>query len=487
MPKDHSAELMNTLIAKLYTTLTGDDENIKMPRNKFVTWLLPGIPFDPVDFRYCVKGFNGETADEIKENYQQAFTLSKIFDLIPDVSREFTDQEMQQTIWTSTQDSISSVYRDVLKYSRVLDNELSEKEKAKIQKFRDLLTVTTEEEDIMTEEMKTVTKPGKLTLAYTDKMNEYIKAADEYMNLKIEYLAATGDSPEAKRRVHEYTLKNKFKRKSLEAAEMAWVSQGYKTEYEKINAYINHVNNKSMVLYKQDLINKFNHSLLTAEGGDFYYTTLLPASFATSTGWTKFEFSHADYECHYKKKTSKWGAKGGLNLGLFSVGGSAGSEKSEVTTDTGVKEFRATLEFTQAVICRPGFEPGLFFMRSWTLDDTWNLNWNKNISDGKEEPDGRLVAYPVTALFVRNLEFTLAESDKHTNFKEKSLTAGGSVGYGPFSVGGSYSNGSIKKDIKSTWGKGKIEVPGMQLIGFINNIFPECPNLNPDIKPEQLV
>ncbi|MBN2850278.1 MAG: hypothetical protein JXK92_06425, partial [Erysipelotrichaceae bacterium] len=261
--EDRSADLMKALVAKLYGTITGDDEDIKLPRNKFVSWMLPGIPFDPVDFRYCSRGFNGTTAEEIKENYNQAFVLSKLFDFVPEVSREFVDFNMQQTLWTSTQDSISSIYKDVLNYSRVLNNELSDKEKEKLQKFRDLLTVTVQETDILTDEVREVTKPGKLTLAYTDKMNEYLQAADEYINLKIDAQSATGDDPEAKRRVHEWANKAKFLRKSLEAAEMAWVSQGYKNEYEIINAYIDQVTRKNLVLYKQDLIRKFESALLT--------------------------------------------------------------------------------------------------------------------------------------------------------------------------------------------------------------------------------
>lgn len=50
MPNDHSAELMKSLIAKLYATVTGDDSSIKIPRNKFVSWLLPEVPFVPEDF-----------------------------------------------------------------------------------------------------------------------------------------------------------------------------------------------------------------------------------------------------------------------------------------------------------------------------------------------------------------------------------------------------------------------------------------------------
>jgi hypothetical protein len=52
MAKDNSADLMQALITKLYATITGNDGNIKMPRNKFVTWMSPGVPFSPRDF-FC--------------------------------------------------------------------------------------------------------------------------------------------------------------------------------------------------------------------------------------------------------------------------------------------------------------------------------------------------------------------------------------------------------------------------------------------------
>ena len=66
MGKDRSDELMKALVAKLYATVTGNDGNIKMPRNKVVTWLFPGIPFEPRDFLFCSKGVFGETAEQTK-------------------------------------------------------------------------------------------------------------------------------------------------------------------------------------------------------------------------------------------------------------------------------------------------------------------------------------------------------------------------------------------------------------------------------------
>lgn len=492
MAKDNSADLMQAMIAKLYAEITGADENIKIPRNKFVTWLRPGIPFVPADFLYCAKGLIGRTAEQTKDLQHQAFVLSKLLDFVPDVNNEFVDEGLQQLIFTSNQDTISSVYRDVLKYSRVVDLEITQKQKDKLQKFRDLMTVTKEVEDLFTEEIKTVTEPGPITVAYTTAMNNYLDAADEYMDALIDAQSATGNDPEAIRRVATWSNKAKFLRRRLQAAEMAWVSQGYRNEYEQMNAYIDQVTQRSMALYKADLLRKFEAARMTStnegDAGDFYYTTLIPGNFAQSPGWTEFSFYEQDYESHYNKKTSQWSAGGGVNFGLFSIGASAKGSKIQVSTNQKSSRFRASLEFTQVPIVRPWFDPGFFSMRGWTLDKLWDLNFSgKKVSDGAAKPSGRLVAYPVTALFVRNVRFTFDEADSQTNYVKSQVSGGGSVGWGPFRVGGSYSHGSERRDLKFHAEGGSIVIDGMQLIGFLNNIVPQSPNPNPEIKPDQFI
>jgi hypothetical protein len=496
MAKDHSADMMQALVAKLYATITGNDENIKLPRNKFVSWLLPGLPFEPQDFLFCARGFTGDTAEAVQDRYHQGFVLSKLFDYIPDVSNNFIDAAMQQTIFASTQDSISSVYRDVLKHSRVVNLELSATEKAKLEKYRNLMTITKQVEDLFTGEMKEVTEPGPITLAYTTKMTEYLEAADEYMNLLIDAQSARGNDPEAIRRVAAFANKSKFLRKKMEAAEMAWGSQGYRNEYELMNAYINQVTQKSMVLYKQDLQNKLNAAVQTSPsdgGSDFYYTTLIPGNFAASPGWTRFSFYEGDYETHYSKETSRWGGGAALKLGLFSIGGRASGSKVEVNRDAKSSNFRASLEFAQIPIIRPWFDPGFFSMRGWTLDKLWDLNFDgQKVSDGGTKtrdgkPTGRLVAYPTTALFVRNVRFKLDEWASHSDYMQKQVSGGGCVAWGPFCAGGSYARGTETRNGSFHIEGGEIVIPGIQLIGFTNNLVPNCPNLHPDIKPEQLV
>lgn len=492
MTTENNADLMQALIAKLYSIVTGNDDAIKIPRNKYLSWFLPGVTFTPEDFRYCATGFSGNTVEEIKNAYHQAFVLSSLFDYIPDTSTGFVQPEMQQTIFAGTGDKISSVYNDVLKYSKVVNRPLSETEEAKLKKFRDLLTVEVQETNILTDEVTTKSKPGKLTVAYIEKMEAYLSVADELMNIKIDALAATGNDPESRRRVYAYAEKSKFLMKRLDAAEMAWVAQGYKNEYEIINAYIAQVNEKSMLLYKEDLKRKFNSSLQTSQvdaDSSFHFTTLLPGNFATSPGWTEFSFNNSDYETHSKGSTTGWGASAGVNLGLFSIGGSAGGSKTTAEDDQSAENFSATFQFTQTPICRPWFEPGFFAMRGWTLDDLWNLNYsNKPVSNGEAQGNpGRLVAYPTSALFIRNIRITSNAWSNHSDFISKSISAGGSVGYGPFRVGGSYNHGSTARNTNYHFDGATLVIDGMQLIGTVNNVIPKSPNPAEELKPEDFV
>lgn len=486
---DRSDELMKTLVSKLYHTITGNDEAIKIAKSKYVTWCLPGLPFLPEDFTFCSKGFIGNSAEEIGNLYSQAFNLSKLLDFIPDPNGLPFDTSLQQAVFTTTQDTISSVYKDVLTYSKVLNREINDEEKQKIEKFRNL--ISTEEKNPITDVIEP--KPGPITVAYNTKFNEYLSAAENYFNALNDAQTASGNDPEAKRRVSYWANMANVLRAKLEAAEQAWISQGYKNDFEYMNSYIAQVTEKNMLLYKNGLQNKFNQCLLNspAQGnaGSFYFTTLLPGNFATSPGWTKFSFYEGDYDYYYNKEVTNGGlGASGLNFGLFSIGGGGSTSSIKVNSDQKSNNFSATLEFTQVPIVRPWFSPGFFSMRAWDLNETWNLNFNaQKVSGGEENPVGRMVAYSTSALFVRNVEFKADNWDQHSEYYHKETSAGASVGWGPFRISGSYNHSTTKQEFQYHADGGTISIPGMQLIGFVNNIIPKSPNLNPDIKPEDLV
>jgi len=519
MVKDVTTDLMRTFMKKLYDTVTGSDLNIKIPRNKFITWLMPGIPFTPQDFWYCQVGLTGfptkekdrqgnvlerSATDNTHILEHQAFVLSMLLDYIPGLP-ELTDgdnqfkntRKMLQVIYAAGGDRISKVYGDILNYSRVVHKELSETEKAKIQKIRDKLVTTYQRENLDTGEMETKTKPSPMVEKYNEKMMQYMTAADKYYDLVTSAASATGNDAEAIKRIKDFSYKNPIYLKELQAAEFAWVSEGYKNEVEQYNAYIDQATRNSMLLYKQDLLDKYQKAEYTSStdgpAARYYYTTLLPGNFATSQGWNTFRFDNFDYDYHWKSQASSWSSSEGAGIfGLFQFAGSEGGSDYSMSMDKKVSNFHATLSFVQVPICRPWLDPGYFSMRGWTLDDLWYINFkdpNDKVSDGKEpRPEGRMIAYPVSALFVKNVNFYYDEAERHLKYASSAISAGGAVGFGPFFLGGDYSGGSgDSNDTQVKKIDGGYSIPGLQLIGFINNFVPKCPNPDPSLKPTDFV
>ena len=342
-------------------------------------------------------------------------------------------------------------------------------------------------------EMKRFTEDSPLTVAYTEKQSEYEVALNEYNNLIIDGLSATGKDPEAVRRVQAAARMSKFLSDKVNSAYKRWVSQGYKNEFEQMNAYIHQATQKSMVMYKDALQQKYEGARLDniaigGELGKFYFTTLVPGNFATSGGWTQFTFFDQDYHTHYKKSTEKWGASARVNLGFVRFGGSGGGSKEQISSSVDMSKFRISLKFAQVPILRPFMDPGLFTMRGWRLGKEWFDNYpNQTVSDGNADPKGRLIAYPITALFIRDVEITSSELASQYDSLQKHVSGGGSAGFGPIRVGGSYSYGKEKRDTSFHRAGDTLKIPGMQLIGFINHTVPKCPDTNPEIEDSLFV
>ncbi|OME95788.1 hypothetical protein BK124_18975 [Paenibacillus amylolyticus] len=468
----NSDQLMSALLAKLYHTITGDAEelNLKYPSNKYVSWILPGIPFQPEDFDYCEKGVSGGgSAEENRKLMHQAFIMSKLLDFIPDPSGLALEPGIQQTIFTSTQDTISAVYKDVLTYSRVVDLKLSPEEEKKLDEYRAFDAEKAEK--------------------YEEYQEKYLKTVTEAKSALFDALSATGNTAEEQKKVFYWSNMGDDLTAKFNAAYHLWETQGYKNDVDRIRGYIDQVTKKSMVIYKETLLDKLRNSTFNSpQEGSYQYTTLVPGAFAHSEGWLKFEFGEHDFHSYSGKSVTKGSLGGGVKLlGLVKIGSISGSQTSVSTNESeSASNFKATFEFAQIPILRPWFEPGFFSMHGWDLDKLWELNYpGKQVSDG--ESVGRLVAYPISALFVRNVTFEFDESSKFSNYFNSETSGGGSAGWGPFRAKGTVNTMSESKPAGHHEENGKITIDGMQLIGFINNLVPKCPDLHPDIKLSDLV
>jgi len=60
---------------------------------------------------------------------------------------------------------------------------------------------------------------------------------------------------------------------------------------------------------------------------------------------------------------------------------------------------------------------------------------------------------------------------------EKSVSGSARVGWGPFSVGGSYSHSESHDKLTATYDAGALRIPGMQILAWVSTITPASPPL----------
>ena len=110
---------------------------------------------------------------------------------------------------------------------------------------------------------------------------------------------------------------------------------------------------------------------------------------------------------------------------------------------------------------------------------TWNLgNFSPNkggISNGsKVQPNNMWPLMPTSFVVAKGIKIKANWAKSDWDMMKSTLSAGGSVGIGPFSIGGGYSSSHSEEHWSSAFANGEITVPGVQIIGWINTVVPFC-------------
>jgi hypothetical protein len=264
-----------------------------------------------------------------------------------------------------------------------------------------------------------------------------------------------------------------------------WTTLGFKNDVEKIHAIINQTTQRSAKLWKQRLLESMDDAKMSAlGGGDFYYTSLMPGNFMASQGWPRYKTTHEKLTESTRATSTSWKAGASLKWGLFGANPEGSGETKTSSENKTVSSFSLEFEITQAVLLRPWFFPEWFMNQGWTLEKGQGWTFDQFPSDGAQPPKGNFVGYPTTVLFARNIVLTSADFASELKEFSKSISVGGKVGWGPFSLSGSYSKSSSGRDFTSTNDGNTIAVPGVQAIGTLNCLVDKSPNPLADLKPE---
>ena len=320
--------MLNSIMGKLYNILTNGDDTVPKSEDNFFSWATPGIPIMPGDFEFLSQGLTGIVkkaalqelttgtsgapgaapgaapaeitpamleglrAQDAAKLYMQAENFARLVNFVPDVAANTNNQFAAMSIMNN-EGTLSDRYDYILRMSQVMQTELPEDIKKKIDKFRLLLQTPTKIKNLIDDtETDGPPVPSQMMVAYNRKMKEYGDAALEYNSHRID--ALTADNVKA---VHFWHINANILRNNVKAAMDDWVSSGFKNDVESISAFIDQVMRRDMALLKRQYHDDLEKARLTgmASGSDFFYSSLVPGNFMTASGWTEFGFSSSDF------------------------------------------------------------------------------------------------------------------------------------------------------------------------------------------------
>ena len=447
-------EIATALMGGLYSLVakTAGDVDAGSADDPFIAWCKPGIPFEPEDFRFARFGLTGQgaTAEEKAGDFAQQLTqaagFSRFVDFVPSVNGVVA-QNVEGGVLRPGAASLSTFYKRVLEASQVAQLPEPAGINEKIAALRQ--------------------QAAPLKAVYDAGQEQYDAAKVAFVSARL----AAGMSAEKQ---IEFQATGGMLKNKLVKAKQNWEIDGAKTEYENIIAEIDSLRSKrSPAIWRSEALAEYD---AVPEGenatfGEARLTMPFPGSFATNTsGWMSFAMKTENVDELSQSKSTKWSAGGGVNWGSFKLGGSASGSTTETMAVTNTDSFSLKLSIAQVPLIRSWFDP--WFLRSefWRFNPSSIEGQNNDVvSDGGMPPAGLIVGYPVAAIFVRDVEISMAELHDESSELVKTLKADASGGWGfaALNLNGSYERNSQVKKHKSNLADGKLTTPGMSLIGFV--------------------
>mgnify|MGYP003576109612 CR=1 FL=1 len=418
-----------------------------------VMLMAKNLVLNPKDFTNALSPINPGTS----ANQNAAQMFSAMVDAIPDVS--------QAPLWVDSGRKVSDIYINAVNGANTA-NTINPAQ----QKTYDLAFNYLNVEQTLTnfDGSKTTTlQPSPIAQTYDDNESAYISAIGGY---RTAYNGYDLSQPADQRSWNAVApgLQN-----LVDQTWKHWVRQGKQQVEQAQNALQSSINDAVAAAISQA------QSLVQP-------SRLLPGALPTDPAWLLSYGMASDWmnassqaaqltlRSSYLNQTASseatsYSTGGGASWGLWSVGGSYSHDEESNHSHMDATDFSLTAELIQVRIMRPWFNPLLFSMKDW---------WSSAYAAGGLSADSVMPLVPTSFVVARNVAITANFSDEDKSHFQESTSASTSVGWGPFSVSGSYSHSDSNDTFTSTFDGGTLHLPGLQLLAFICTATPSAPPLS---------
>jgi hypothetical protein len=284
-----------------------------------------------------------------------------------------------------------------------------------------------------------------------------------------------------------FTITGKAVLSEVESARDDWISLGKKDKVEEALAILSSQGTDAATALISAAKKQFeDHQLtLSMTPTKSQYVQVLPSNWcdpkAEYDGWTQYGYKRADTSSSTSTRSKSWSVAGGVSKGFWSAKGSAGQTSEHTHTEATYDGLEIQLRIAAVDILRPGLSTALMNLGNWFLVGQKKLC----ISDGsntQQRPGSTesffLPGIPTQMILVKELRIKTANTKQVFDELKKTTEVGGSVGIGPFSIGGNYksASGDTKQEFHEEGGW--IVVDGIQVVGYVSQLSPPCPQLD---------
>lgn len=454
-----NGEIMDAFLGKLYNIVAAKNSVHHVEEdNPYISFTRPGIPITPesLDFGFTVM------------NENQNILAADFADLVNNIP-------VTEGFYEPTGRKVYDEYYKIINQPVIPTFDLSDEEKEQLERVNRFLFKEEQYQDVFSGEIIETQVESLIYEKYLLFEEKYFTAFTNYQKAFKDYMLRRSDPNEVELWAQtEPILKNK-----MNIAYRAWQAYGLKSKVEEVQALKeNLVRRGPNRIWEQRRERYRSHTRNDFQGGQYQLTKYFPNKFwlpGVDSPWMNYTFNHKEVHKVDTSRKESYGGGGGAGFGLWSFGAKMQRDSKDTYSKHETEDFNIAFELAKIPLRRTWMDASVYTSQSWKFD-TQIIPESEFLSNGENPPTGTMVSFPTSILIARNVSIKTDISKLENSYSWKKIKGSARGGWGPFSVRGNYSKETSKQTHDFVQTDEGIEIPGMQIIGFVCQRLPKCPN-----------